>query len=59
MGIPFRIIISERNLKDGNVEWKRRDTGESGALPIDNAVDTIKTWYDESITQIENSANSF
>ncbi len=38
LGIPVRLIVSERNLKDGNIEWKRRDTGESGTASIDTAI---------------------
>lgn len=39
LGIPVRLIVSERNLKEGNIEWKRRDAGESGVVSIDTAVD--------------------
>lgn len=48
LGIPFRLIVSERNLKDGQVEWKKRDTGESGNLAIDEVVDTLVRWVKES-----------
>ncbi|HPO12286.1 MAG TPA: proline--tRNA ligase [Candidatus Hydrogenedentes bacterium] len=44
LGAPIRIIISERNLKNGQVEFKRRDTGESGVLPLEAAVMTICGW---------------
>lgn len=39
LGIPVRLIVSERNLKEGNIEWKRRDTGENGVVSIDTAMD--------------------
>lgn len=35
LGIPLRLIVSERNLRDGRVEWKRRDTGASGSVGVD------------------------
>lgn len=44
LGAPIRIIVSERNLKNGQVEFKRRDTGESGVLALEAAVDTICGW---------------
>lgn len=46
LGVPIRLIVSERNLAKGAVEWKRRDTGEQGSVPIDEAaafvVETVK-----------------
>lgn len=36
IGIPIRLIVSERNLKEGQIEWKRRDTGESGTVSLEN-----------------------
>ena len=56
LGIPFRIIVGERNLKDGNLEWKRRDTGESGTIPLENAVETIAQWLREAMAQVERAA---
>ncbi len=44
LGAPIRIIVSERNLKNGQVEVKRRDTGESGVLPLDAAAEIVCTW---------------
>ncbi len=56
LGIPFRIIVGERNLKDGNLEWKRRDTGENGTIPLENAAETIAQWLREAIAQVETAA---
>lgn len=42
LGIPIRLIVSERNLKEGNIEWKRRDTGESGSIPLSGALEFVK-----------------
>ena len=44
LGIPIRLIVSERNLADGKVEWKRRDTGESGLLDLDEVVTVVDEW---------------
>ncbi len=56
LGVPIRLIVGERNLKDGNLEWKRRDTGDSGTIPLDNAVETVAGWVGEAIAQIESGA---
>jgi prolyl-tRNA synthetase len=44
LGAPFRLTVSARNLDAGIVEWKRRDTDESGTLPLDEAVETVAAW---------------
>ncbi|HIJ64820.1 MAG TPA: proline--tRNA ligase [Candidatus Hydrogenedentes bacterium] len=47
LGAPFRVIVSERNLKKDQLEWKRRDTGDTGAMPLENAAHTIAGWVKE------------
>ena len=45
IGIPYRITIGERNLKDGNVELKARKDGQKGSrlVPLDAIVaETLK-----------------
>jgi len=54
LGVPIRIIVSERNLGDDQLEWKRRDTGESGTMPVGGAVETIKAWVDKALADCEN-----
>lgn len=41
LGIPIRLIVSERNLKEGQIEWKRRDTGENGSVTLGNVITFI------------------
>jgi prolyl-tRNA synthetase len=53
LGIPFRFIASERNLKDGKLEWKRRDTGESGTIPLEHAAETCAQWVRDAFAEIE------
>lgn len=36
IGIPIHVIVGERNLKEGNVEIKFRETGESKLVPLDS-----------------------
>ena len=43
IGIPHRIVISERNLAENIVEYKSRKTGELEKLPLENLVETIKS----------------
>lgn len=42
-GIPHRIVIGERGLKDGNVEYKGRRDEKATAIPLQNIVSHIKS----------------
>jgi prolyl-tRNA synthetase len=44
LGIPIRLIVSERNFANDAVEFKRRDTGEAGVLPRRGVVSTVAGW---------------
>lgn len=46
LGTPIRIIVGRRHLANGEVEFKRRDTGETGTLPLPDAVATARHWID-------------
>ncbi len=41
IGIPYTLVIGERNLDENKVELKNRQTGEKLMLDIDSAVETI------------------
>jgi prolyl-tRNA synthetase len=41
IGIPWRIVIGEKNLKDGSVEIKERKTGTVEKVKVAEAVDVI------------------
>ena len=41
IGIPLRVTVSPRSLKNGGVELKRRSSSESTLLPLDSAVKEI------------------
>ncbi|MCW8398346.1 proline--tRNA ligase [Legionella sp. PATHC038] len=41
IGIPHRIIVSERNMEQNCVEYKNRATGEMQQLSLDRAIDAI------------------
>ena len=38
IGIPHRIVIGERGLKENNVEYKKRDAEESQNIAVDEIV---------------------
>ncbi|MEL0639323.1 proline--tRNA ligase [Pseudoalteromonas aliena] len=42
IGVPYTLVIGERNLDDNKVELKNRHTGEKLMVDIDTAVDAIK-----------------
>ncbi|KTD74770.1 proline--tRNA ligase [Legionella waltersii] len=41
IGVPHRLVVSERNLEQGNIEYKARTSKESELVPFDNVVDFI------------------
>jgi prolyl-tRNA synthetase len=43
IGIPYQLILGPRGLKEGQAEIKHRATGERETLPIDAAVNRLKT----------------
>ena len=42
IGLPIRLTLGKRSLKDGGVECKRRDRAEKSILPLDGAVEHIQ-----------------
>jgi len=56
LGVPIRLIVSERNLKNSQIEFKRRDTGESGVIPLERAAQTIRDWIDGTLAAIKTAA---
>ena len=49
IGIPLRIVVGSKNLADGKVELKVRNTGEVTLLPIAEAVDKVKALVAEAL----------
>jgi prolyl-tRNA synthetase len=52
IGIPLRIVIGERGLKDGNVEIKRRTEEKPTVLPADTVIDQVRAIVDELRTNL-------
>ncbi len=42
MGIPHRIVIGDRGLKEGNIEYKGRADADSQQVPIDSLIHFLK-----------------
>ncbi|PTR07951.1 prolyl-tRNA synthetase [Nitrosospira sp. Nsp5] len=42
IGIPHRIVIGERGLKEGNVEYQGRQDEKSQAVPLQDIIDFLK-----------------
>jgi len=42
IGIPHRIVVSDRSLAEGNLEYKSRTESEAQALPVADALSFIK-----------------
>jgi len=51
LGIPYQVIIGERNLKDGLVELKERRTGEVKKIKTEAVLDLIRNLVGERRTQ--------
>lgn len=45
IGIPVRIVVSEKNLARGEVEVKKRAESEIALIPVDNLVSGIKKFF--------------
>ena len=41
IGIPHRLVISERGLKNGTVEYRNRRTGNNADYPLPDLVETL------------------
>lgn len=41
IGIPHRLVVSDRNLEQGNVEYKARTSSESQQVSLDKVIDFI------------------
>ncbi|HRS01288.1 MAG TPA: proline--tRNA ligase [Bacteroidota bacterium] len=47
IGIPIQIIVSNKNLANGNLEIKLRHTNERRFIPIENIINELKQIYSE------------
>ena len=42
IGIPHRIVVGERGLKDGQLEYKGRRDADAQMVPVSEVVDFLK-----------------
>ncbi|MEW6701692.1 MAG: proline--tRNA ligase [Bacteroidota bacterium] len=42
LGMPLQVIVGEKNLKDGNIELKNRQTGEKRIVMIEQLLDELQ-----------------
>ena len=52
IGLPIRLTVSERSLKQGGVEYKRRDQAEKSILPRGETLARVKAEMDKLFTEI-------
>jgi|GEM_PF-3522440 len=45
IGIPHRLVIGERNLNEGMIEYKARNKAESSLLPYNEILDLLDTQF--------------
>jgi prolyl-tRNA synthetase len=45
IGLPIQIIAGLKNLKNGNIEIKNRQTGEREIIPVNSVIDKVKEYY--------------
>jgi prolyl-tRNA synthetase len=43
IGIPHRIVIGERSLKDGMLEYQGRRDPAAQTIPLQNAIEFVKS----------------
>jgi prolyl-tRNA synthetase len=43
MGIPHRLVVGDRGLASGSIEYKGRRDAEKQEIPVENAVEFIKS----------------
>ncbi|MFH1035574.1 MAG: proline--tRNA ligase [Pseudomonadota bacterium] len=48
LGIPYRLVVGEKGLKNGQVEFKHRASGQVEMLPLNEAVQTVTRLVRES-----------
>ena len=58
LGVPLRLIVSDRNLAAGQVEWKLRGTTEKGTVPIAEAVEFARKLCADKLSDIVRVADA-
>lgn len=53
LGIPLRVTVGERNLKEGKVELRPRRTKETVLVPVSEAPGAIEGWIREEVRALQ------
>jgi prolyl-tRNA synthetase len=53
IGIPLRLVVGERSLREGGLELRRRDGKGEWMVPVDEAVATVREKVDEMLNEVE------
>jgi len=53
IGVPLRLTVSKRSLKNGGVEFKRRDQGDSVMIAVDDVIGHVQSQMVELQAAIE------
>ena len=46
IGLPLRLVISEKTLAENSIEWKERHESEAKLVAIDEILEATKTWLE-------------
>jgi len=63
LGVPLRLTVSPRNMKNGVVEWRIRGTEQREMVPLDAEaharapVQRAKSWVEASLQELRDSAD--
>lgn len=41
LGLPLRLVISEKSLKEESVEWKERSSSEAKLVPVESVLEAV------------------
>ncbi len=53
IGIPLRLLVGDRALKEGGLELKRRDGKGRWIVPVDQAVETVQQTISDMLAEIK------
>ena len=59
LGVPVRIVVSPRNMKNGVVEISTRDKSVQIQVPLEEAVSKVKELVQKLYGEIEESVKQF
>ncbi len=52
IGIPHRVVVGDRGLKEGLVEYRRRGSGDEEKIPLDGTIDFLRERINASLVNL-------